>query len=97
VDANANLDGGIFGLSTNSATAAEVGLAVNDALGAASIAARDLILSEGVNVLENPVCGTTTVSLINTAAAGDATIDTNAVVVIVQTRGSVAAPAAVLS
>ncbi len=96
-DANANLDLAIWAVSTNLVPVGDTGLAVNLGAGAASDAAHDILNQEAAGVISTPICGTTTLSVGNTAAAGDATIDTMVVTVLVQTRGTVAAPAAVLS
>jgi hypothetical protein len=95
-DANTNLDVGVFTLATDLSPAATTALAIDDAAGAASIAAADILGREAAGVIEMPACGATSVTVETSATAGDAA-DTNVLSVIAQTRGSVIAPAAVLS
>ena len=92
LDANANLDMAAPTVTTNLHAAANSAL-VNPAVTAVGTPVETLV--DTATNAEN-ICGTTTLAVLVGSAAGDAA-DTVTLSVTIQTRGSVAAPAAVLS
>jgi hypothetical protein len=95
-DPEVNLNVSPFDIFTDLTPINVVNLAFNDAAGAASIAAADLLGREAAGIIDVPLCGNNSISILANAAGGDIT-DTNILQVIIQTRGAFVPTAAAIS